>query len=62
VECAIRQTYASRREAEARIDELFGRSKQLVLDHYDTVTGRRHSLVPFPQVIQVPHIVEKDRF
>jgi hypothetical protein len=41
-------------DAEARFDEISGRTKQLLLDHYDGA-GNRRSVFPFHQVIEVPH-------
>ena len=50
---ALRQQHATRREAEAAIDELMGRIKALLLDqHYDGM-GRRRNLFPFHQVVQI---------
>ena len=44
---AIVQNVGSRKQAEAVLDELFGRAKTIVLDqHYDQVTGQRRSIVP----------------
>lgn len=44
---AIVQNVGSRKDAEAALDELFGKAKTIVLDqHYDTVTGKRRSIVP----------------
>lgn len=51
---AIRQSYGMRAEAERKFDELFGRTKQLLLhNHYDSVTGRRRSVLPFTQVVNL---------
>lgn len=50
---AIRQTQPTRRQAEVRFDELFGRSKQVLVDHYDTL-GRKRGIFPYDQVINVP--------
>jgi hypothetical protein len=58
---AIRQSVPYRKDAEALIDELFGRAKTLLLDkHYDSVTGQRRSVFPFTQVIEAPFHVEQD--
>lgn len=51
---AMRQTYGTWREAETEFNEHYGRMKQALKDHYDNVTGRRHSLFPYTQVIDVP--------
>lgn len=58
---AIRQKTPYRKDAEAAIDDWFGRAKTLLLDqHYDAVTGQRRSVFPFTQVIQAPFHVEDD--
>ncbi len=58
---AIRQSVPYRKDAEAVIDELFGRAKTVLLDkHYDSVTGQRRSVFPFTQVIEAPFHVEQD--
>lgn len=58
---AIRQMEGTRREAEARWDELFGRGKSLLLDrHYDVVTGRRRNVFAHTQVINFPLHIEDD--
>ena len=47
---ALRQTYASRGQAERAFNELFGRAKNLLLEqHYDPVTEKRRSVFPFTQ-------------
>lgn len=52
---SIRQTTAKRDTAEAIFNELFGRSKSILLDlHYDSVTGLRRGVIPHTQVIQMP--------
>lgn len=50
---ALRQTNATRAEAEKAFNELFGRLKQTLLDHYDS-TGKRRPIFPFHQTIEVP--------
>lgn len=50
---ALRQEHATRPRAEAAIDELFGKVKQALVNHYD-VLGRKRGLFPFDQVIAVP--------
>lgn len=52
---ALRQNNASRRQAEAAFDELFGKLKSILVGHYDGV-GRRRSVFPHHQVIEVPLI------
>ena len=53
---AIRQNTAGRAEAEARLNELHGRAMDLLMSHYDPVTDRRRSVVPFDQTISVSHV------
>lgn len=52
---AIRQSQPSRAQAEARFDELFGRSKAVLVDHYDTL-GRKRGIFPYDQVIAAAKI------
>ena len=52
---ALRQTYSTRNQAEKAFDELFGKTKGLLLDgHYDPVTNKRRNVFPFNQVIEMP--------
>lgn len=46
----LRQAYPTRERAEKRFDELMGRSKQLLLDHYQNGT-RLQGVYPFKQTI-----------
>jgi len=55
----LRQNYGLRTEVEGRVDELFVRCKQILLEHYDPVTGQRRSVVAFDQVIR-PQMVLAD--
>jgi hypothetical protein len=48
---AIRQVYGKRSDAEYRMRELYGKHMELLMQHYDPVTGRRRSVIPFTQVI-----------
>lgn len=51
----IRQMEPTRKEAEARWDMLFGRGKTLLIDrHYDAVTGKKKTIFPFTQQINMP--------
>lgn len=60
---ALRQVYNSRREAEARFDEVTAKMKGALMSHYDPVTGvRRGSIFPFDQTLKVPLFVDKDGF
>jgi hypothetical protein len=58
---AIRQAHATKPQAEARFNELTGRLKGVLLDHYDGVTGKRRNIFPFTQHINVPLVADKDR-
>lgn len=58
---AIRQTYASKAAAGMRFDELFARTKSILIDgHYDA-QGRKRGIFPFNQHIEVPFVRSKDR-
>lgn len=58
---AIRQNYELRKDAEAKIDELFGRAKMLLLaNHYDSVTGKRRSVFPHTQIVRMAYHMEDD--
>lgn len=50
---AIRQHCRTRQQAEQAFDELFGRTKQVLVDHYDQL-GRKRGIFPFDQVIEMP--------
>jgi hypothetical protein len=50
---SLRQKNATRQRAEREFDELFGRLKSLLLEHYDGA-GNRRSIFPHQQVIEVP--------
>jgi hypothetical protein len=52
---ALRQRCAKRQKAEAEIDELFGRLKTALLQHYDGADNRRN-VFPFDQTIVMPRI------
>lgn len=54
---AIRMTTPTRDGAEFVINDLFGRAKKLLLElHYDSVTGKRKTLFPYTQMVQVPFL------
>jgi hypothetical protein len=58
---AIRQNYALRIDAEAKINELFGHAKQLLLaNHYDSVTGKRRNVFPHTQIVRMAYHIEDD--
>ncbi len=52
---AVRQSQPTRARAETRFDELFGRSKQVLVDHYDSL-GRKRGIFPYDQTIEVPKL------
>ena len=53
---AIRQRNATRNEAEADFNEMFGRMKSMLMSHYDGTSGKRKGIFPFRQVIEPPLI------
>lgn len=55
----IRQNYGTRLEAESRMADICGAMLQMLMEHYDSTTGRRRSVVPFNQVVS-PSRVESD--
>jgi hypothetical protein len=50
----LRQRNGSRSEADKDSSEMFGRLKAILMAHYDNATGRRRSVFPFKQVIEMP--------
>lgn len=57
----VRQGHSSWMGAERQFDEIFGRTKTILRDHYDA-NGKRRNLFPFDQVIQVPLVKNINRF
>jgi hypothetical protein len=57
---AIRQKHDTRMGADAEYREKAGKTGQLLLDHYDSVTGKRKSIFPFTQHISMPFHVDPD--
>jgi hypothetical protein len=57
---AMRQQFSTRDKAEISFNEIFGKVKQLLMNHYD-VTGRKRGIFPYDQVIDVPHFNFKDK-
>ena len=49
----IRQSNDKAGEAEAQFNELFGKTKSLLLDHYDSL-GRKRGIFPYTQHVNVP--------
>ena len=59
---AIRQNCATRGEAERMFDELFGRSKNLLLEkHYDPVSLKRRNIFPYTQHINAELVHWNDK-
>jgi hypothetical protein len=57
----LRQNYGLRSEVESRMKELFGRTMESLLQHYDPTTGHRRSIIPFDQVVR-PQLIPWDDF
>lgn len=58
---AIRQNYVTRDAAEQKMSELFGRAAQMLLaNSYDSVTGKRRSVVPHTQVVRMAFHADDD--
>lgn len=57
---AIRQQEPFRAGAEARWTMFMGRGGTILLDHYDSVTGRRRTIFPFTQQVVMPIHHEDD--
>lgn len=57
----LRQRNATRNEAETAFNELFGKMKQILMDHYDGPTGKRRSVFPFHQTIYPDFFSNKNR-
>jgi hypothetical protein len=51
----LRQSCATQRQAEAMFDDLAGKLKSILVSHYDGA-GKRRSVFPFHQTIDVPLI------
>jgi len=58
----LRQNYGLRSEVESRMKELFGKGMEVLLEHYDPVTGRRRSVIPFDQVVRPTLILTDEMF
>lgn len=59
---SLRQDHATRAKAEAAFDELFGRTKSMLLELHYGPDGRRRSVFPFNQVLEVPHFNSRNKF
>jgi uncharacterized protein (DUF1697 family) len=51
---AMRQSCQTRNKAEAAFDDLFGRAKSILVDHYGSL-GRKRGIFPYDQTIVVNH-------
>lgn len=58
---AIRQTHALKYAAEPCMSELFGKGMQALMNHYDSVTGKRLSVFPFTQRIDAAHVKSENK-
>lgn len=58
----VRTAHPTKGRAEKRWDDFFGRKKSLMLESYDSVTGRRRATFPHHQVITPAHFVARDGF
>lgn len=57
----LRQCHPNRQKAEAAIDELFGRMKAKLLEHYDGAHKRKDGVFPFDQDLRPQLIVAKPK-
>jgi hypothetical protein len=58
----IRQNYGRRTLAIAKMNELFALGMNELTKHYDPVTGKRRSVVPFDQTISPSLVVSGAQF
>jgi hypothetical protein len=58
---AIRQDERSRQSAEKAFDELFGRMKAVLLDHYES-GGRKKGVFPFHQTLHASLLINPNKF
>lgn len=57
---AMRQSCQTRNKAEIAFDDLFGRAKSILVDHYDSL-GRKRGIFPYDQIINVSHFRASER-
>ena len=55
----IRQRNDTREKAETDFNEMFGRLKSILMQHYDGPSGKRRSIFPFHQTIYPPFVTRK---
>ena len=58
---AVRQSQPTRMGASMAMDEMTSKAHALLLDHYDSVSGKRRNVFPHTQVISMPHLIDRDR-
>jgi len=58
---AMRQAHPTREAAEREFNEVFGRMKQLLMDHYDGTRVRKDGLFPFDQNISPSLVVARPK-
>lgn len=58
---SLRLVYDNRKDAEARMAEIMGRSSQALRDCYDGSTGKRRNIFPHTQHILAAHHLDKDK-
>lgn len=52
---ALRQEHTTREAAERAFDEVFGRMKTVLVNHYDSL-GRKRGIFPYDQTLCVPFV------
>lgn len=57
---SVRQGNSNWSSAERAFDELFGRSKTILRDHFDA-NGKRRNIFPFDQFIAMEHFDARDK-
>jgi hypothetical protein len=57
----LRQRNEARDQAERDFDEMFGKVKAVLMQHYDGPTGKRRSIFPFHQTIHAPFVSLKPK-
>lgn len=58
---ALRQAHGGRNEADARMSEISAKLREILMQHYDPVTGRRRNVFPFTQTIEMPRYDDNTR-
>lgn len=55
---ALRQEHATQMAAERAFDEIFGKMKTVLVNHYDSL-GRKRGIFPYDQHLDIPLFVAK---